>query len=65
MKGKVRFVFNGWVNLSETEKRELAEAIKEYEEMSPERKRIKELQESIKGIDLGPLSAITCSCCGR
>lgn len=65
MKDNVRFVFNGWVNLTASEKRELAEAINEYEDMSPEKKRIKELQESVKGIDLGPLSTITCSCCGR
>jgi hypothetical protein len=63
---RTRLVFLGWTNLTSSEKAELVKKINEYEDMTPREKETEErFQESVKGVDLGPLSSTTCPCCGR
>jgi hypothetical protein len=59
---RTSLVFKGWLALSSDEQRELEAEIRTYRDGSPAKQR--DLQESVRKIDLGPLGR-GCPCCGR
>lgn len=67
MNGKTLRIFVGWIELSDTEKAELAAAMREYNQSS-QSGRLRILKESIerreKAINM-PISHDACPCCGR
>ena len=66
MNEKTRKVFNGWLGLSNSERREFLEAIRDYDSANDSRKT--EIRESIRNsvtkMQTGPLGG-GCPCCGR
>jgi hypothetical protein len=59
-------VFIGWINLTESERREVNKEIQKYFDM-PEFERIALRQRIMeqKGVILGPTSTNVCPCCGK
>ena len=65
MTENTRKVFNGWVNLTQDEKNELATLINDYEKATPDEKRRMQVNRSVKAVETGPYSTVSCVCCGR
>lgn len=66
MNEKVTRVFNGWLKLSESERAELQNAIREFLEKDNSGKRllIEKVESSATRMQTGPLGG-SCPCCGR
>lgn len=65
MTKKSEFVFNGWLNLTDSEKKEVLKEIENYIDVSDFSKRlIIEKYKKRADIITGPLGS-TCPCCGR
>jgi hypothetical protein len=65
MNKKTQFVFNGWLELSQAERDEFENAVREYNSGTYQ-KRV-QLTESTRGVakmETGPLGR-GCPCCGR
>ena len=63
MNSKTTRVFNGWLELSAAERRELSEEIRRYERSADWQKR--SLRENVSTkVSTGPLAG-SCPCCGR
>jgi hypothetical protein len=67
MTKRVAHVLAGYLDLSESERSEFDQALKEYKEAGYyEKERLKKsIQERRASIDLGPVSSGRCPCCGR
>jgi hypothetical protein len=72
MTQKVNFVFNGWLQLSQSEKQELIEAIRKNASLDEDNRKLEQRQFSQyieKSLNesriLGPVSQDICTCCGR
>ena len=66
MNDKTRRVFNGWLELSATEREEFAKAVREYnaETFTKQRELRESTQDRVMKMQTGPL-APGCPCCGR
>ncbi|MEK0336650.1 MAG: hypothetical protein QQN41_04355 [Nitrosopumilus sp.] len=65
MNTKTKRVFAGWLNLSDSERQLLMEAIGKFEKsLSFDKRRILEEMEKTVGVVLGPTTG-SCPCCGR
>jgi len=62
-----KIVFNGWLKLSESEKKEIEETIFNYKKLDYWEKDSmqKSMQRFCESISLGPHASNTCPCCGR
>lgn len=67
MNDKTKFVFNGWLALSESEREELAEAIRQYQAGSLSKKSSlnESTRDSVMKMQTGPHGRTICACCGR
>jgi len=64
MNNKTERVFRGYLDLTPSEKADLREEIRKYENFT-EAEQDYRRRETIRKIDLGPLSQGGCPCCGR
>jgi hypothetical protein len=66
MNDKTRRVFNGWLALSEAERIEFEQAMKEFNGATPTKQReLREtFQDRVTKMQTGPLGQ-GCACCGR
>lgn len=72
MTQKTNFVFNGFLNLSATERMELLQEIQKFsksgvlEQITEERRSFSYIEKAInEGRKLGPTDESACTCCGR
>ena len=65
MDNETRLVFQGWLNLSTEQRKELAKAVADYEraDLYGRRRMTEDLGRRVKSY-LGPLGG-RCGCCGR
>jgi hypothetical protein len=66
MNDKTRRVFAGWLKLTEGERRDLENAVREYNTatLSEQRRLMESTRDSVTKMETGPLPG-GCPCCGR
>jgi hypothetical protein len=64
MNNKTEKVFRGYLSLSSSEKKELLEEIRKYDELSESGKE-RTRGDVVRKVDLGPVGQSACPCCGK
>ena len=70
MTNRVAWVMNGFVSLSETERRQFLDEAQDYEDEDDDgrdvvRKSLKKAFRDRPGVNTGPVSSGVCTCCGK